>query len=63
MDFAPVPMSPGPGSRFSALGSAELLLQVLELALQGVEARQGHRVVLGGEVDGYRVRCPADWLE
>jgi hypothetical protein len=61
LDSAPVPLSPGPG--ISVLSSAELLLQVLELALKGVESRQGHRVVLRGEVDGYRVRCPADWLE
>src|SRR2546423_690440 len=37
------------------LVSAELLLEVLELALQGVKARQGHCVVLRGEVDGDRV--------
>jgi hypothetical protein len=47
-------------TRAPSKGSAELLLEVLELALQGVEARQGHRVVLRGEVDGDRLSALAD---
>src|SRR4051794_38838167 len=36
-------------------GSAVLLLEVPELALQGVQAGQGHRVVLRRQVDSDRV--------
>src|SRR3954464_4268625 len=54
---------PDSGSGLDApAASAELLLQILELALQGVQARQGHRVVLGGEVDD-GVSALADGLE
>lgn len=42
---------------------AELLLQVLQLALEGVEPRESHGVVLRGEVDGERLRAAADGLQ